>query len=168
METFLALVLAAEKFLIFAAGVGATLAGTVSAEILTLRRERRTRLRSKQFEIYMRLLDLNADYFWWASAEFRGEPVPPEIKAKCRDHAWRIADLLRSADDSVLVEETLDVLQSTDAYPTAQARHDAMGALIDRMGKVVNPTYAKKVREISDRNVRSYAAGNTSSAPALF
>ncbi|MGH9896235.1 MAG: hypothetical protein ACREA0_30425, partial [bacterium] len=153
-----------EPALVFLSGVGVTLTGALIAHVLTRQRERRKLVDERRFEIYMKLMDLNSQYFWIASAEVRGQPASPETRRNCRDLAWQIADILRAADEVEFLEEILDITFGP-GYPTAAKRHDAMGALLDRMGERVNPRYARKIREISKANVLSLGSGARSNAP---
>jgi len=153
-----------EPVLAFLSGVGVTLTGALIAHVLARRRERRKLVDERRFEIYMKLMELNGQYFWVASAGLHNEPVPPEARRKCRELAWQIADILRAADEVEFLEDILDVLFGS-AYPTALKRHDAMLALLDRMGARVNPRYARKIQEISKGNILSFASGERSNAP---
>jgi hypothetical protein len=117
------------------------------------------------------LLDLDGRYFWIVASESRGEPPPPQIAAKARVLAWRIADKLREADDMQYMEETLTVLMSEDAYKSAQDRARALAVVIEKIGSTVNPRYAKTIRKISDDNVRGVIArppGHRNNAPGLM
>src|SRR3989442_351147 len=119
----------------------------------------------------MLLLDLNGRYFWIASKELHGEPPPPEIAAKVRELAFRIADKLREADDVQHLEEILTVLMSEDAHKTANDRANALDAVIRKLGDVVNPRYAKVIRSISENNVRGFItrpSGHRNNAPGLM
>lgn len=153
-----------EALIAFLSGVGLTLTSALFAHLLTLRRERRKSIEQRNFEIYMKLMELNGEYFWVASAEVTGAPVSPRVCRKCSDLAWKIADILRAADEVEYLNDVLDVIFSP-SYPTPTKRHDAMGALLDRMGKRVNTRYSKKIREISLANLRSLGSGERSNAP---
>lgn len=155
-----------EPVLGFVGGVGVTLAGALIADLLTRRRERRKVLLERRFQIYMKLMELNGQYFWVASAEIRSETVPPEVRRKCHDLAWQIADLVRAADEVEFLDEILDVIFAP-GYPTAGRRHDAMAALLERLGERVNPRYVRKMQEISRTNLLSLASGAHSNAPGV-
>ena len=153
-----------EPVLAFLSGIGVTLTGALIAHILARRRERRKLVDERRFEIYMKLMELNGQYFWVASSELQGGPPPLEARRKCRELAWQIADILRAADEVEFLEDILDVLFGS-GYPRAVKRHDAMLALLDRMGDRVNPRYARKIREISKENILSLGSGERSNAP---
>lgn len=148
----------------FLSGVGVSLVGALLANILTRRRERRRMVEERRFQIYMKLMDLYGSYFWFTVAEVHRETVRPEIRQKCRDLAWQVADLLRCADEVDFLEDILNITLGPD-FATARERYEAMGVLLDRIGKRVNPRYAKKVREISEANLRIVVAGGSSNAP---
>ena len=119
----------------------------------------------------MLLLELNGRYFWVASSEIHGQPPPPEITAKVRDLAFRIADKLRETDAVQHLEEILRVLMSEDAHKTAQDRAKALDALIDKIGDTVNPRYGKLIRIISNNNVLgslTRPSGHRNNAPGLM
>jgi len=152
----------------FASGVGVSATAAWVSSLFQQRSDRRRRREQAAFQVYMLLLELNGRYFWVTSKEMHGEPPPPEITAKVRDLAWRIADKLREADDVQHSEEILTVLMSEDAYKTAQERANALNAVIDKLGDSVNPRYARVMRTISDKNVVGIMArprGQPNNAP---
>lgn len=150
--------------LAFFSGVGFTLVGALVAHMLTRRRERQRIIEERRFQIYMKLMDLHGSYFWFTTAEAHRKPVSDEIRFKCRDLSWQIADMLRAADEVENLEDILDVLMGP-GFPTAVARYEAMSKLLDRLGDRVNPRYAKKIREISAANLAKLGAGTNSNAP---
>ncbi len=148
----------------FTSGIVTTLTGALIANILTRKRERQTLVDSRRFEIYMKLMDLNARYSVVVSAETRGKPVAPEILNGCRGLSWAIADLLRSADEVEFLEETLDVIFSPH-YLTAIDRYKTMKLLLEKFSKRVNPRYTKKIREISEANIKLVSENKITNAP---
>jgi hypothetical protein len=54
-------------------------------------------------------MDLHSSYFWFTTAEFHKEPLSADVRRRCHDLAWQIADMLRSADEVDLLEQTLEV-----------------------------------------------------------
>jgi hypothetical protein len=155
----------------FASGVGVSAIAAWVSSVLQHRNDLRRRREQAAFEVYMLLLDLNGRYFWVASKEMHGEPTPPEIAAKVHDLAWRTADKLREADDVQHLEEILTVLMSEDAYKTANDRAKALNGLIDKMGRTVNPRYAKLIEGISTKNVLGFMSRplhHRNNAPGLM
>ena len=155
----------------FASGIGVSIIAAFVSYLLQRRGDRRRRREQAAFRVYMLLLDLNSHYFWIASNEMHGEPPPPEMAARARSIAMQIADKLREADDVQHLEEILTVLMSEDTYKTANDRARALNEVIDRLGKTVNPRYAKIVQAISDNNVRGFMdrpSGHRNNAPALM
>jgi hypothetical protein len=153
-----------DPLIAFFSGVGVSLVGALVANLLTRKRERWRVVEERRFEIYMKLMELYGSYFWFSAAEMRKEPVPDEIRQKCRDLAWQIADLLRSADEVDFLEDILDVTLGP-RYATAKERYEAMGQLLERLGRRVNPRYVRKIREISEANIMAFGAGGRSNAP---
>jgi hypothetical protein len=94
------------------------------------------------------------------SHELRGQLAPPEIAVKVRE-LWRVADKLREADDVEPLEGILTVLLSEDAYKTANDRANALDAVIHKICEMINPRYAKAIRDISKRNVLGFTARQT-------
>ena len=139
--------------------------GAILGHVLTRKRERLRTLDERRFDVYMRLMDLDAAYFWYVSYELRGEPVPPKVREQCYELATQLIDKLRAIDDDAQVEDALDVLFRIDYANTADDRSAKLAALIERMGQTVNPRYAKKMRQISAANVKAMAAGAVSNAP---
>ncbi|MFQ5745551.1 MAG: hypothetical protein ACE5HV_18525 [Acidobacteriota bacterium] len=153
-----------EPLLAFFSGVGVTLVSALVANMLTRQRERRRVVEERRFEIYMKLMELYGSYFWFSAAEIRREPVPEDIRRRCRDLAWQIADMLRSADEVDYLEDILDATLGP-GFGTARERYEAMGRLLDRLGQRVNPRYSKKIREISEANLARFGSGGSSNAP---
>jgi hypothetical protein len=151
-----------ETLIAFFSGIGVTLTGAIGAHLLTRRRDRRRVVEERRFEIYMKLLDLHATYFWFTTAEVHNKPVGEENRKRAVDLSWQIADLLRSTDEVDFLEEVLDVTLSPK-FETAVKRYEEMGKILDRMGRSENPRYAKKVREIGEAKMR--AIGSKSNAP---
>jgi len=152
------------QFLGFVTGVGVSLVGVLVANILTRRRERRHVVEERRFEIFMKLMDLHSSYFWFTVAELHKEAVPAETRRVCHALAWQIADMLRAVDEVEFLEQTLAVTLGP-TFGTAAERYEAMGRLIDQLGIKVNPRYAKKIREISEANIRLLGSGGSSNAP---
>lgn len=156
--------MAVDPLIAFLSGVGVSLVGALVANIFTRSRERGRVVEERRFEIYMKLMELYGSYFWFTVAELHKEAVRDEIRQRCRDLAWQISDLLRSADEVEFLDEILDVTLSP-RFATARECYEAMGQLLDRMGRRVNPRYAKKIREISEANVKVLGSGGRSNAP---
>ena len=141
----------------FLSGIVLALIGVIATDVFSRRTARRQRMEEVRFQIYMELMELNSAYFWVTASEFHGERPKREILKRCRDLAWRIADKLRSADEVEYLDEILDVTLGS-GFPTATARHDAMGTLLEKIGKLVNPRYSKKIAEISRDNLHRLAS----------
>jgi hypothetical protein len=148
----------------FVSGVAVSLVGALVANILTKERERKRVVEERRFEIYMKLMDLQATYFWFVTAELHQQSVSADTRKRCHEIAWQIADMLRSADEVEFLEQILEVTLGPK-FATAAQRDEAMGKLIDQMGSKINPRYTKKIREISDANVQLRASGRSSNAP---
>lgn len=95
----------------------------------------------------------------------------PKIAVRVRELAWRVADKLREADDVQHLEDILTVLMSEDAYKTANDRANALDAVIDKIGEIVNPRYATVIRTISKSNLLGFTARSSdhrNNAPGLM
>jgi hypothetical protein len=156
--------LGVDPLLAFLSGVGVSLFGALVANILTRHRDRRRVVEERRFDIYMKLMELHSSYFWFTVAEVHRESVKAAIRQKCRDLSWQCADMLRSADEVDFLDEILDVTLSP-RFTTAVERYEAMGNLLDRLGKRVNPRYARKIREMSQANLEQLGRGSQSNAP---
>jgi hypothetical protein len=154
-----------EHILLVLTGVVIPVAVALVAHVLQKRHERQRTLEERRFDVYMKLMGLNALYFWYATKWSPTEPVPQELRTKLQGMAFELADRLRGIDDDAHVDEALDVLFRIDYTQTADARAAKLRALIDRMGNTVNPRYARKMSEISAANVKATAANLASSAP---
>jgi hypothetical protein len=153
-----------DPVLAFFSGVGVSLMGALVAHMLTRSRERRRLVDERRFEIYMKLLDLHGMYFWFTTAEMHRKPVSDEVRRKCRDLSWQIADMLRAADEVEYLDDILEVLLGP-GFKTAGERYRAMSDVLDRLGKRVNPRYARRIREISSANMLALGQGADSNAP---
>jgi hypothetical protein len=134
-------------------GVLLAFVGAYVTAVFERRRERRAKVEETRFRIYMKLMDLHSWYFWLASAEMRKEEPATGTRPKLQELAFKISDELRSADEVEKLEEILDVLFCEPAYDTAMKRYHAIQSLLDELGSQVNPRFAKKIREIGERNV---------------
>ena len=102
----------------------------------------------------MKLMDLNSQYFWVVSAGIRAEKPPQDAVVQCRRTAWEVADLLRQCDKVEYLDETLEILFSVN-IASANERANRLNALLDKLGKLVNPACAKHIARISQANVMS-------------
>jgi hypothetical protein len=151
----------------FLSGVVVSAVGAILADILARKRERLRWVDQRRFDIYMKLIELNGSYFWFRVAEEHRQSVRPEVRQRCYALAWQISDMLRSADEMEFLEEILDVTLGS-SFSTARARHEAMGALLNRMGQRVNPRYGKRMHEISEASLAALGSGKESNAPGAF
>jgi hypothetical protein len=69
-----------EQLIGFVSGVGVSLFGALLATILTRRRERQRTVEERRFEIYMKLMDLHSNYFWFTVAELRKTEVSADSR----------------------------------------------------------------------------------------
>jgi len=147
-------------------GAGATALGTYVTLRAERRKERDRRLQGARFEIYMKLLEVDALYFWVVAAEMHGEPPTGKVTSRLRELSWRIADKLREVDEVDHLDEILEILLGS-RFPTARERADALGGLIKRYGELVNPRYAKAINRVSAGNLAAITAQPThrSNAP---
>lgn len=150
-----------EALIGFASGVGTALIGALICSVLQRRNENRKKIEETQFQVYMKLMDVYNLYFWVTSLEIRGEEVTSEHKRRIREETWKIADLLRFEDKTPFAEDILHVLMSNE-YPSTGARHDAMGAVLDKLGTIVNPRYQGVIKGISNANVMRVGSGERS------
>lgn len=148
----------------FVCGIAVALFGAFVANQLTRRREKQAKLEQHRFQIYMKLMDVYADYFWFSSAEVRNEKLRSEIRERCRSRSLEIVDMLRAADDMEDLDEILDVLMGHE-FTTALDRYKAIGALLNKLGKHVNPKYQRKISEIGKGNIELLSSGAKTNAP---
>lgn len=136
----------------FLGGVLAALVGGLIASVVQRRHEQARRRADAQLHIYFRLLDLHNNYFWVASAELHGEEPRPETLANCREITWKLADRLRTFDDVAHLDEMLAILFSSD-IATANERANRLSSILDKYGALVNPSYARAMKRISEGNL---------------
>ncbi len=125
--------------------------GSASTILFQRWSDKKTRLESSRFQIYMRLLDLNVWHFWIVSAETKGETISKEIARNFDDIRWRIADELRKEDN---IPECSDILMALFSlqFKTEKDRAASLKTTIDKLAKTVNPRYAVAIREVSQQN----------------
>ena len=146
-----------QTLIAFASGVSVTLIGAIIGYLFQHRIEKQRRIKETQFQVYMKLLDIYNLYFWVTSLKLEEVQISPEHKRSIRNSAWQIADLLRSEDSVLYTENILRVLMS-DEYPTAIARHEEMGAILNKFGSLVNPRYQRVIKSISKDNLTKFSS----------
>lgn len=153
-----------DAWLGFLGGIAASLVAAVAASFVQRHNQEKARKVAGRFEIYMRLLDINQQYFWVASAELHGQKPPPDIVRNVRNSCWQLADKLREYDAVELQNEIMEFLFST-AIPSSNERAGLLGSILDRYGKIVNPKYSEQIRQLSNDNVMRTASGDIKSYP---
>ena len=118
-----------------------------------------------RLDVYFRLLDLNQQYFWIASSEMHGEKARTEVVARCREQSWKLADQLRACDTVEHLDEILEILFSS-SIASANERAKRLDRLLESYGKLVNPTYARSIKRISEENIRLLGSGAKVKNPA--
>jgi hypothetical protein len=126
------------------------------------RADKRRRLEEGRFHVYVSLLELYGIYTWFATLQLHNEQkIDAEIRHSILTKAWRVADKLREIDEVEHLPEIVRVLFSEE-FSSSMDRAKAMDALLDRMGRLVNPRYAAAIREISEANIGRITAGRAS------
>lgn len=62
-----------------------------------------------------------------------------------------------AVDNAQFLEDIVEIIHFP-SYPTASKRHDAMVALLDRMGEQIDPRYSRKIAEITKANVHAFGS----------
>jgi len=150
-----------DLLLSFLSGVGVTLVGALVVHLLQRSEARKHRISEVQTEIYFKMLDLSAQYFWIASSEIHQREVGDSIKSKICGLAWEISDLIRKEDSVQFADQTLRVLMSNE-YSSATERHREMDVLLEKLGKVVNPKFQKISKELGEANLLRIGFGDRS------
>lgn len=158
-----------DAWLGFLGGLLTALIGGLIASIAQRHNEARKRKEEARLEIYFRLMELSSYYFWVASADLQGTPPPNEMIERSREVALKTAEKLRTFDQVEFLDEILEVLFDAN-ISSANERARKLDALIEKYGKLVNPTYSKYITAISRSNVRSLGLGTESKsyAPGLW
>lgn len=118
------------------------------------RLERQKETQRLLFEIYMKLLQIRADYFWINSADVGGTVRNPEARNRIWGLAYQLSDQLRLIDDVDEVDRILDALFNDSHCQNSAERYEVLSRLVDSLGEKVNPRYVAKMREISNANIR--------------
>lgn len=158
-----------DAWLAFFGGILATLVGGLLASIVQRHNENVRRRAETRLDVYFQLMELNQHYFWLASSEIRGERPPREAIVNCRKITWKLADRLRTFDSIEYLDEILTVLFSS-SIESANERANRLESLIDKYGKLANPSYAKHISRISIENLLAYGSGKIkrSNAPGAW
>ncbi|MEI6835678.1 MAG: hypothetical protein WCK59_02495 [Candidatus Falkowbacteria bacterium] len=137
-------------------GIVIGLLSAVLSSYATIRIEKYLSFRSNQkglfFDIYMKLMELEGNYFWLASSEIRKTPEPKEISQKVWQLKWQIADMSRKLEAKELQEilETLFINKFSHSE-----RHERLNILISKFGYKANPRYKNIMAEISKQNLEN-------------
>lgn len=158
-----------DAWLGFCGGLLAALVGGLIASIVQRHNEENRRKEETRLAIYLMLMELNSQYFWVASYQLREEEPPPDVVAACREIAWKLVDRLRAFDQVEFIDEILEIIFSA-VIPTANERAKRLDALLEKYGRLVNPTYAKHIATISHANITSLGGckSKNSYAPGLW
>ncbi len=132
-------------------GLLGAIMGSASTILFQRWSDKKTRLDSSRFQIYMMLLELNGWHWWIASTEVRGVEVSKEIVRKFDRARWRIADELRKADDLPECSEILAALFSLE-FKSESDRAASLKTTIDKLGTTANPRYTTAIKEVSLKN----------------
>ncbi len=144
-----------ELILSFIAGIFVTIVGAYITYLFQRRSEREKDKEKLRFEIYMNLLDIHSSYFWVASAEIRNEKPSPETLKRLHDLTWKTCDKMRQVDNMEYLDNVLDVLLS-ERFISANERYDAFKEVIEKLHKIVNPIFTKKIKRISQDNFKIF------------
>jgi hypothetical protein len=147
-----------DAWLAFFGGILATLVGGLIASLVQRHSDKVRHLTEARLDVYFQLMELNQHYFWIASFDIRGEKPPEDEVLKCREIAWRLADRLRKFDHVEHLDEIL-VLLFSSTIESANDRANRFGILIEKYGKLANPTYAKHIGRISAENIMALGSG---------
>lgn len=150
-----------DLLLSFLSGIGVTLVGALVVHLLQRSEARKRRTSDAQTEIYFKMLDLSGQYFWVASLEIHQNEIDGSRKSKICSLAWEISDLVRKEDNVQFADQILRVLMSNE-YSSATDRHRKMDALLEKLGKVVNPKFQKISKELSEANLLRIGYGDRS------
>jgi hypothetical protein len=144
----------------FFGGILAALVGGLIASIVQRHNEAGKRKAESQLDVYFQPLELSQWYFWVATAELHGEEPSEEALAHCRRISWKLADKIRRFDGIEHLDEILTILFSA-SIPSANERAERLDQLISVYGSLVNPRYARVIREISKENLLAHGPGKT-------
>ena len=147
-----------DAWLAFLGGILATLVGGLIASMAQRHNEAVRRKAEARLDVYFHLMELNQHYFWVASADMHGKKPPKEAMQACRKLTWKLADKLRTLDSVEYLDEILTVLFSS-SLGSANERANRLEKLIDNYGQLVNPSYAKSIKRISNENILMFGAG---------
>lgn len=156
-----------ELVIAFVSGILLTFTGALLSRYFQNRTDINKRKEATRFKVYMNLLDIHSNYFWVFTSELHNEELRAEVKHRLNELAWKTADLLRENDGLEYQDEIMDVL-FYEGIDTARERYQMIQSLTDKLGKIVNPKYNRKIGRISLDNIDSIAERGIgkSNAPA--
>ncbi len=111
--------------------------------------ERKGNRRKKLFDIYMKLIELEGQYFWLASAEMRNTKKPKDILQKANYMKYEISDMAREIDAYELKEILETLFLEELSYRDRQKK---TVQLVEEFGYKVNPRFKKIISKIIKRN----------------
>jgi hypothetical protein len=102
------------------------------------------------FDVYLRLLELNALYFWITTADFHRNERNSDVIQRVEALARSVADDLRRVRDRKAVVDIFDVLASRDSrkYPDSATRYKRLQQLLSVFGRRFSPEYIEAASQI--------------------
>jgi hypothetical protein len=144
-----------EIILSFLTGIGLTLIGVLVTHLFQKYYERHKQKEKIRYDIYMNLIDIYAYYFWVMTAELDNERLSEDIIVNLRDLSFKTSEKLRQVNDIEFQDEILEILFS-QKYAAANERYEALNEILTKLDKLVNPKFIKKMKQISEENVRNF------------
>lgn len=148
----------------FFGGIVAALIAALAASFVQRQNQEKTRKEEARHEVYMRLLDINQQYFWIASSELRGEKPPDDVVVSVRQACWQLVEKLRECDSVECLDDIMDFLFST-SITSSNERAKLLDHVLDGYGRLVNPKYTEKIKQISNENVIRMGTNQVKSHP---
>lgn len=155
-------------FLGFVTGVVITLIGAWVNISLSKKSDDNSKLKSAEYEMYLKLGDLYNSYFWFASNELRGKETGKDEAAECYKVAMELARLLHKNENTDFSKDLLRILYD-ETYDNYMSRWKDMERLSDEMAKKVAPVHRKYLSSIDEANMVVMAREDFEpKAPALY
>jgi hypothetical protein len=157
-----------ELVVAFVSGIIVTLLGAWLNIFLNNREKKAYKLHDAEYEMFLKLGELNNWYFWLASNEVRNRENEQEIFDECYELARDLAKSLHQHEETEFAEELMKVLYD-ESYTSFNERYKQMCALSKRMADKLSPVHRKYLSSLEESNLNIMASEDfVPKAPALY
>lgn len=157
-----------ELLVAFVSGVIVTLLGAWLNIFLNNRDKKAYKLHDAEYEMFLKLGELNNWYFWLASNETRNRENKQEIFDECYELARDLAKRLHQYEETEFAEELMKILYE-ESFESFNDRYRRMCALAEKMADKLSPIHRRCLSSFQESNLNIMANEDfVPKAPALY